>query len=158
MRYAERTRSEDIRVHRPVPQRDDSDAAQAISEGRRIYLGNLSYEMRPEDITQLVAVNDAGTIENIHISIDPVSGRNPGYCFLEFGNRDAAERAMSVLDGKMLGSRAVKAKPCLPKGQRRQPMGGEGEKGSGSGSGFNRWGDWNSSRFVRTLGGKLAPE
>ncbi|KAH8885292.1 RNA-binding domain-containing protein [Thozetella sp. PMI_491] len=141
-RYSERSRPQDLRVHRPTPQRDDGVAADAIKEGRRVYLGNLDYNAKPQDIEEFVAAHQVITPENIHISVDPVSGRNPGYCFLEFADRDTAEAAMSTLNGQDLFGREAKCRPCLPKGENSRAFGGQRE----SGTGFNRWGNWNDSR------------
>ncbi|KAL2829094.1 hypothetical protein BJY01DRAFT_261381 [Aspergillus pseudoustus] len=52
-----------------------------IAEGMRIY-------------TQQKNTNIA-----IDISIDPFSGRNPSYCFVEFGSKDKADRAPAGLNG-----------------------------------------------------------
>lgn len=113
------------------PQEDEDSAAKAIAEGRRIYIGNLRYQAKPEDLEGLLGANDLGHFESIHISIDPFTGRNPSYCFVEFPDRESADRAMSILEGKLLLGREVKCRPCQP-------------KGSGSGArhneGLNRWG------------------
>ncbi|ORY55245.1 uncharacterized protein BCR38DRAFT_479150 [Pseudomassariella vexata] len=139
-RWAERSRPEDVRVHWPTPQRDDDAAANAIAEGRRIYLGNLFYRATPDDIEDLLKINEVNAFKSIHISIDPISGRNPGYCFIEFADREAAETAIVTLDGKPLFDRGVKSRPCLPKGESRTRAGRD-QDSSGS-SGFKRWGDW----------------
>lgn len=142
-RWAERPRPQDINVHRPERQQDEPDAGKAISEGRRIYLGNLLYRAKPEDIEELLATNGLSPCEKIHISIDAFSGRNPGYCFIEFADRDAAATAMVTLDEKLLLGRPVKSRPCQPKGERRR--GGREPDGSDD-PGASRWGDWGSKR------------
>ena len=114
----------------------------ALSEGRRIYMGNLLYSVKPADVEAFL--QDAGftQYEKIHISVDPLSGRNPGYCFIEFTTREEAERALDSLAGIDLCGRSVKLGPCNPKtsSQRR-----EGASASPAPrSTFDRWGDWRS--------------
>lgn len=142
-KWAERSRAEDVNAHRPERQRDDPEAEQAIAEGRRIYVGNLLYQATPKDIEELLATNGLGPCEKIHMSIDSFSSRNPGYCFVEFVDRETAENAMTTLEGKLLLDRPVKSRPCQPKGDRRRDI---REPGRPNDYGANRWGDWGSKR------------
>ncbi|KAL2156921.1 hypothetical protein VTH06DRAFT_2317 [Thermothelomyces fergusii] len=116
----------------------------ALAEGRRIYLGNLLYSVQPDDIEDLLRqAGFADSFEKLHISIDPVSGRNPGYCFAEFRTRDEAERALASVPGSSLFDRPLKVGPCHPKSSgpsRRRPSGRPG--GDGYTPTFQRWGDW----------------
>ncbi|KAI0156475.1 hypothetical protein GGR57DRAFT_463538 [Xylariaceae sp. FL1272] len=123
------------RTNRPA-QRDDEGAAKAIEEGRRIYIGNLRYSAKPEDIETLLKANDLGHFNNIHISIDPFTGRNPSYCFVEFPDADSATKAMEILEGKDLLGREVKCRPCQPKGS------GSGGKPTDAPT---RWGQWEKA-------------
>ncbi|KAI1420878.1 RNA-binding domain-containing protein [Xylaria sp. FL1777] len=120
-----------------TPQKDDDGAAKAIAEGRRIYIGNLRYQAKPDDIEELLRANDLGHFTNIHISIDPFTGRNPSYCFVEFPDADSAKKAMEILEGKELLGREVKCRPCQPKGS------GSGGKSSEA---PNRWGQWSGEK------------
>lgn len=56
--------------------------------------------------------------------MDPFTGRNPSYCFVELGSKEQADRAMVELDGQDLGGRPVKVKPGLAKsaGSDRPPQ------------------------------------
>jgi RNA recognition motif-containing protein len=53
--------------------------------------------------------------ERVDISIDPFTGRNPSYCFVELESKEQADRAMVELDGKDLLGRPVKVKPGVAK-------------------------------------------
>lgn len=156
--FAERSRSDDSQAKRSGPQQDDPATAQSIAEGRRIYLGNLVYQATPEDVEELLAANDLQAA-NIHISIDPMTRRNPGYCFIEFTDKETADAAMATLEGKLVLGREVKSRPCQPKADgRRRPRDTTG------GQAFNRWGDWTGPRDaeqedgpVKNLAGRSGP-
>ncbi|KAH8160806.1 hypothetical protein CIB48_g7430 [Xylaria polymorpha] len=132
-----RTRPYDRARTNKSPQKDDDGAAKAIAEGRRIYIGNLRYQAKPQDIEELLKTNDLGHFTNIHISIDSFTGRNPSYCFVEFPDADSAKTAMEILEGKELLGREVKCRPCQPKGS------GSGGKPSEAPS---RWGQWSGEK------------
>jgi RNA recognition motif-containing protein len=56
--------------------------------------------------------------ERIDISIDPFTGRNPSYCFVELKNKEQADRAMLELNGKEMLGRPVKIGPGVTKSSR----------------------------------------
>ncbi|KAF3761916.1 hypothetical protein M406DRAFT_222190, partial [Cryphonectria parasitica EP155] len=111
--------------------------AESIREGRRIYLGNLLYRVQPQAVQEMLEASGfEGLFEAIHISMDAVSGRNPGYCFIDFKTREDANLALESLNGVTILDRPVKVGPCQPKTRARaheyQPT-------------FQRWGDWVGS-------------
>ncbi len=81
----------------------------------------------------MLAGNGFDNFQNIHISIDPVSARNPGYCFVDFTDRETAERALTELNATING-RDLKVGPCEPKKPREKRHE----------TAFQRWGDWRS--------------
>ncbi|KAL1961925.1 hypothetical protein VTN77DRAFT_754 [Rasamsonia byssochlamydoides] len=94
--------------------RSSPQVPQAIAEGRRLYVGNMPYMAKKEDVEALFAGGDY-KIERIDISIDPFTGRNPSYCFVELETKDQADKAMKELDGRDLLGRPVKVKPGVAK-------------------------------------------
>ena len=96
----------------------EEDTAKAISEGRRIYVGNLVYHATPEDVKSHI-INIGYTIERIDMSMDPFTGRNPSYCFVEFSSKEEADNAIESLNGTNLLGRVVKANSCVPRSQKR---------------------------------------
>ncbi|KAJ0278659.1 hypothetical protein CBS470a_009683 [Colletotrichum nupharicola] len=102
----------------------------ALLEGRRIYLGNLLYVVRPVEIEDTLKDNDFGNFEKIVISVDPVNGRNPGYCFVDFVERADAERALSSLQGRALRAEEAAA----------ESLGREAEPND------KRWGNWTGQQ------------
>ncbi|OAQ96945.1 hypothetical protein LLEC1_04674 [Akanthomyces lecanii] len=147
------------------PQQED------VATSKRIYLGNLLYSVKPGTIEEMLHEGGFGNFEKIHISVDPVSGRNPGYCFVDFPDKASADHALETLDVS-IGGRPLKVRPCEPKKPRASTGGARWGReagadsasssparattttstnnnsgsGAGSGQGFNRWGDWNSGR------------
>ncbi|KAK1971046.1 hypothetical protein LY78DRAFT_652199 [Colletotrichum sublineola] len=115
------------------------DQPTALAEGRRIYLGNLLYVVQPVEIEEMLKDNGFSEYDKIHISMDPVSARNPGYCFVDFKARADAERALSSLDTSIRG-RPLKVGPCEPKRQQASRWKSDKEPA------FNRWGNWSGQR------------
>ncbi|KAF4963832.1 hypothetical protein FSARC_8192 [Fusarium sarcochroum] len=109
--------------------------------GRKLTLGfpgNLPYEVKPFEVEEVLGKNGFDSLDKIHISIDPVSARNPGYCFVDFHDRETAEKALSSLSATIYG-RPLKVGPCEPKKPRDQ----RGFRDEASTS--RRWGDWTRS-------------
>ncbi|KAK1981849.1 RNA recognition domain-containing protein [Colletotrichum cereale] len=115
------------------------DQPSALAEGRRIYLGNLLYIVQPVEIEEMLKENGLSEYDKIHISMDPVTARNPGYCFVDFKARADAERALSSLDTSIRG-RPLKVGPCEPKRQQASRWKSDKEPT------FNRWGNWSGQR------------
>lgn len=116
-------------------------SADTIAQGRRIYLGNLLYRVKPEEIEEMLVMEGFGDeVESIHISVDPVTGRNPGYCFIDFKTGNGAQTTLESLTDTSIQGRTVKVGPCQPK--RVQPAG----RSDDFTPTFQRWGDWKGSR------------
>jgi len=45
------------------------------------------------------------------MSVDPMTGRNPSYCFVDFTSKELAERVMEEYDGRTFLRRPLKVKP-----------------------------------------------
>jgi RNA recognition motif-containing protein len=121
-----------------APPQEDELATAAIAEGRRIYVGNLVYYAKPSDVTS--HFTSAGyAISRISMSIDPFTGRNPSYCFVEFDSKDAADDAMQKLDGTTILSRTIKVRPCVPKSQAPPKRGRWAPSHLAPDSSLNRW-------------------
>lgn len=112
----------------------------AATEGRRIYLGNLLYTVQPDEIEKMLADQGLGQVEKIHISIDPVSGRNPGYCFVDFVDREDAQTALSSVTVSIRG-RSVRVGPYEAKKERTNPRWKSDQDPT-----FQRWGNWKGQR------------
>jgi RNA recognition motif-containing protein len=57
--------------------------------------------------------------EHISISIDPFTGRNPSYCFVDFNSSEEAQRAIVELNEKNMLGRPLRIRlGTLPRGLR----------------------------------------
>lgn len=83
-----------------------ADAAHAASaaEGRRLYIGNLSYSTTEEELKAFFSGFD---IESCSIPTNPRSGRPVGYAFVDLKTKEEAERAIADLSGKEVSERKV---------------------------------------------------
>ncbi|KAH7463536.1 Poly(U)-binding-splicing factor PUF60 [Phytophthora ramorum] len=73
---------------------------------RRLYIGNLYYDLKEEDIRSAFA--PFGAIHSIDLSLEPGASRSKGFCFLEYEDVLAAESAVQVLNGTPLSNRAIR--------------------------------------------------
>jgi RNA recognition motif-containing protein len=123
-------------------------ASSATADGRRIYLGNLLYSVKPEDVDALLQEHGLSKYDKIHLSFDPISARNPGYCFVEFFHRDDANQALEALAGAELVGRPVKVGPCHAKAPSQRQAGGYARtrEPREESSPTPRWGDWRGER------------
>ncbi|KAG7007025.1 6-phosphofructo-2-kinase [Physcia stellaris] len=97
--------------------RRDEDAKKAISEGRRLYIGNLPYMAKTADVAGIFAGGDY-VVERISMSLDPFTGRNPSYCFVDLQNKQQADKAIVSLNGLVVLGRPVKIGPGVAKPER----------------------------------------
>lgn len=80
-----------------------------LAPPNRFYVGNLDYVVQREDILQFF--NEHGfTISStdVHLSIDPMTGRNPSYGFIDTASEEEAERAVRDINGIVLHGRPLK--------------------------------------------------
>lgn len=92
----------------------ESPRQQNETSSTRLYVGNLLYSAQKDDIASFFAENGF-TVASVTMSIDPATGRNPSYCFVDFESAEDAARAISELNGKDVMGRAVRINPGVAK-------------------------------------------
>ncbi|MTJ46479.1 RNA-binding protein [Dolichospermum sp. UHCC 0259] len=97
-----------------------------------IYVGNLSYEVREEDLKQTFA--EYGTVKKVQLPIDRETGRVRGFGFVEMESDAEEEAAIAALDGAEWMGRNLKVNKAKPKEDR----GGGGRRDGGDGGGYSR--------------------
>lgn len=81
-----------------------------------IFVGNLSYEVTQEDLTEVFA--EYGTVKRVHFPTDRETGRVRGFAFVEMGTESEESDAISKLNGAEWYGRSLKvdlAKPREPR-------------------------------------------
>ena len=91
--------------------------------GKKLYVGNLSYEVSSSDLEQLFSPH--GTVESAQVIMDRDTNRSKGFGFVEMGSDSEAQAAISALDGQDQGGRALKVNEAKP----REPRSGGGGGG-----------------------------
>ncbi len=104
--------------------------------GKKLYVGNLSYDVESSALEQLFAAH--GTVSSAQIISDRDTGRSKGFGFVEMGTDDEAQAAIAGLNGKEHGGRALTVNEAKPRASR--PAGGysDGRSGQGAASGGGR--------------------
>jgi cold-inducible RNA-binding protein len=93
-----------------------------------IYVGNLNYDTT-EDTLRTV-FSEFGEIASVKVITDRYTGRSRGFAFVEMATEEAAQTAISELNGKTVDNRELrvdKAKPRRDRGSDRGRGGGWGE-------------------------------
>lgn len=81
---------------------------------KKIPVGNLEFGITEESIGELIEKSRA--IERFDLVRDRDTGQPRGFALVEMTGHAEAERAVSELNGTILGSRAVKVNEARPKG------------------------------------------
>ena len=95
---------------------------------KNLYVGNLSYTTTSPDLSELFGA--FGEVVSVNLITDRMSGRSKGFAFVEMAGYDAAQEAISQLNGKEVDGRAIKVAEARPK---RDDRGGGGDRRR------NRW-------------------
>lgn len=92
-----------------------------------IYVGNLSYDVTQDDLSQVFA--EYGTVKRIQLPTDRETGRLRGFGFIEM-NSDAEENtAIEALDGAEWMGRDLKVNKARPREERGSSNSGWGNRG-----------------------------
>ena len=101
--------------------------------GKKLYVGNLSYEVDSSALEQMFAAH--GTVESAQIITDRDSGRSKGFGFVEMSSDEEAQAAIAAMNGQEHGGRALTVNEAKPKEPRSGGGGGRGGYGGGGGGG-----------------------
>ena len=89
---------------------------------KKIYVGNLPFSASQDEVRDLFS--PYGEVLSVNLITDRETGRSRGFGFVELDAPDA-ERAISELDGRDFGGRALRVNEAQQK-QRRGGGGGGG--------------------------------
>ena len=110
--------------------------------GNKLYVGNLPYSFRDEDLQQAFSAH--GSVSSAKVMMERDTGRSKGFGFVEMGNDAEAQTAINAMNGQQFGGRGLvvnEARPMEP----RPPRTGGGGFGGGGGGGYGGAGGGRSS-------------
>ena len=110
--------------------------------GNKLYVGNLSYNIRDEDLQQAFA--QYGSVSSAKVMMDRDTGRSKGFGFVEMGSDAEAQSAINGMNGQALDGRAIVVNEARPREERPGGFGGGGGGRPSGGGGFGGGGGGRS--------------
>jgi cold-inducible RNA-binding protein len=98
--------------------------------GNKLYVGNLPYSVRDEDLQQ--SFGQFGAVTSAKVMMERDTGRSKGFGFVEMGSDAEAQAAIAGMNGQPLGGRSVVVNEARPM-EARPPRTGGGFGGGGGG-------------------------
>jgi hypothetical protein len=105
--------------------------------GNKLYVGNLPYSVRDEDLQQ--SFGQFGAVTSAKVMMERDTGRSKGFGFVEMGSDAEAQAAINGMNGQPLGGRSVVVNEARPM-EARPPRTGGGFGGGGDRSGGGGYG------------------
>jgi len=100
-----------------------------------LYVGNLPYSVSDSDLQRLFEPH--GAVQSAQVVVDRDTGRSKGFGFVEMETGEAAQAAISALNGQDFSGRSLTVNEARPREDRG---GGGGRGGYGGGGGGRRGG------------------
>ena len=100
--------------------------------GNKLYVGNLPYSFRDEDLQQAFAAY--GSVSSAKVMMERDTGRSKGFGFVEMGSDAEAQAAIGGMNGQQFGGRGLVVNEARPM-EARPPRTGGGGFGGGAGGG-----------------------
>lgn len=97
--------------------------------GKKLYIGNLSYQASNEDLAELFS--QAGTVESASVVTDKQSGQSRGFGFVEMSTDEEAAEAVERLNGQEIRGRAIKVSEARPRVDSPRPRFDRSDRGHG---------------------------
>ena len=107
--------------------------------GNKLYVGNLPYSVRDEDLQQ--SFGQFGAVTSAKVMMERDTGRSKGFGFVEMASDAEAQAAINGMNGQPLGGRSVVVNEARPMEARPPRTGGFGGGGGGYGGGAGGGGD-----------------
>ncbi len=105
--------------------------------GKKLYCGNLSYNVTSNDLEQMFA--EFGSVKSAEVINDRDTGRSKGFGFVEMGNDNEALAAINGLNGQEHDGRTLTVNEARPREERSRSGGGGGGRGGYGGGGGRRY-------------------
>jgi len=95
----------------------------------KLYVGNLSFDATENELQDLFA--SAGTVQEVILIQDKMTGKSKGFGFVTMSTAEEAKTAISQINGKSVGGRALTVNEARPREER--PSGGGARRDFGGG-------------------------
>jgi cold-inducible RNA-binding protein len=92
--------------------------------GKKLYCGNLSYNMAESDLDQIFG--EFGTITSAQVIMDRDTGRSKGFGFVEMKTDQEAQAAIAGVNGREHDGRTLTVNEARPREERGGAYGGGG--------------------------------
>ena len=123
--------------------------------GNKLYVGNLPYSVRDEDLQQ--SFGQFGAVTSAKVMMERDTGRSKGFGFVEMGSDAEAQAAIAGMNGQPLGGRSIVVNEARPMEARPPRTGGGFGGGSGGGGGGGYGGGGGGGRSGGSDGGFRSP-
>jgi RNA recognition motif-containing protein len=113
--------------------------------GKKLYVGNLSYETTDADLRDMFEQH--GSVSSAQVIMDRDTGRSKGFGFVEMAESQHADAAIAALNGQSSGGRQLTVNEARPKTTGGGGGGGGGRGGYGGGGGGYGGGGGGNRRY-----------
>ena len=117
--------------------------------GNKLYVGNLPYTVRDDDLQQ--AFSAFGAVNSAKVMMERDTGRSKGFGFVEMSSDAEAQSAIQGMNGQSLGGRSLVVNEARPMEPRPPRTGGGGFGGGRREGGYG--GGGNDGGFRSPYGG-----
>ena len=101
--------------------------------GKKLYVGNLSYNVTSSSLEELFA--EFGEVRSAEVIQDRETGRSKGFGFVEMSEENGARSAIQGLHEKQHDGRPLTVNEAKPREERSGGGGGGGYRSGGGGGG-----------------------
>lgn len=86
-----------------------------MSEDSKLFVGNLSWDVKDDDLEKVFS--EVGAVESVNI-IHYQDGRSKGFGFVEMASAEDAKKAIDELNGKEVMGRPMRVDKAQPREDR----------------------------------------
>jgi cold-inducible RNA-binding protein len=106
----------------------------------KVFVGNLDFKVTSDQLNDLFA--EAGSIREVFLPLDRMSGRPRGFAFVDFESEEEAEKAIELFNDYELSGRNLRVNIA----EERPPRPSFGGGGGGGGRPFGGGGGFGGDR------------
>ncbi len=96
---------------------------------KKLYVGNLPYSVDQQELRTLF--EQAGGVVEATVITDRETGRSKGFGFVEMNTDEEATKAITELNGHMIGNRQIQVSEARPREERPPRRDDRGGRGGG---------------------------